>query len=184
MTRIQRLLNFFILINEGSGTVACLLSVIIFAGTTAVWFATAPFVSDQVESQIQRPILPAAEGLALGLTWLTATAIAFKKWHKSEEFEILDSPTSTASIDWRRERCEAQQRALNQACQGEEFEDWLEQRYEERQQAFEIWPEQATVATACQNCQHYHGETYNDTLLVCAMHPYGCKSEICPDWES
>ncbi|NEO26210.1 MAG: hypothetical protein F6K03_04770 [Kamptonema sp. SIO4C4] len=36
----------------------------------------------------------------------------------------------------------------------------------------------------CQGCQHYHGQVYNGTLLVCAMHPHGAESSYCPDWES
>jgi hypothetical protein len=203
MTKNERLLNFFILINGAPAFAVCFLFGIMFAGTTVIWFATAPFVSDRLEFQIQRPILPAAGGLALGLTWLTATTLAYGKWYKSEEFEILDSPSSpssTASTEHTRERDEAPQQALQSYQEEEEdfeawlerryeerqqaFEIWPERRYEERQQAFEIWPEQATVTTACQNCKHYHGQIYNNTLFVCAMHPYGCDSEICPDWES
>ncbi|MEM7771188.1 MAG: hypothetical protein AAF327_11845 [Cyanobacteria bacterium P01_A01_bin.37] len=37
---------------------------------------------------------------------------------------------------------------------------------------------------ACVGCQHYHGRVYNDTLLVCGMHPYGWDGNTCPDWES
>lgn len=37
--------------------------------------------------------------------------------------------------------------------------------------------------TACVGCRHYHGQTYNGTVLVCAMHPYGIVdgSDQCPD---
>ncbi len=37
----------------------------------------------------------------------------------------------------------------------------------------------------CMGCRHYHGQTYNGTMLVCAMHPYGIAdgSETCPDKE-
>lgn len=37
----------------------------------------------------------------------------------------------------------------------------------------------------CVGCRHYHGQTYNGNMLVCAMHPYGIVdgSETCPDKE-
>jgi hypothetical protein len=37
----------------------------------------------------------------------------------------------------------------------------------------------------CVGCRHYHGQAYNGTMLVCAMHPYGIVdgSESCPDKE-
>lgn len=37
---------------------------------------------------------------------------------------------------------------------------------------------------ACMGCRHYHGQAYGGTLFVCAMHPYGCEDQTCPDWES
>ncbi|NJN37811.1 MAG: hypothetical protein HC790_02310 [Acaryochloridaceae cyanobacterium CSU_3_4] len=37
---------------------------------------------------------------------------------------------------------------------------------------------------ACIGCHHYHGKTYGDSFLVCAMHPYGSSMSSCPDWES
>jgi hypothetical protein len=37
---------------------------------------------------------------------------------------------------------------------------------------------------ACVGCAHYHGETYGDHLLVCAMHPYGVEERTCADWQS
>jgi hypothetical protein len=36
----------------------------------------------------------------------------------------------------------------------------------------------------CVGCCHYHGETYGDQLLVCAMHPYGAEGKSCEDWQS
>lgn len=37
----------------------------------------------------------------------------------------------------------------------------------------------------CVGCRHYHGKTYGDTMLVCAMHPYGVDKDqdTCPDKE-
>jgi hypothetical protein len=37
---------------------------------------------------------------------------------------------------------------------------------------------------ACVGCQHYHGQVYGETMLVCGMHPYGWDGDECPDWES
>lgn len=45
-------------------------------------------------------------------------------------------------------------------------------------------PPSATQNPACIGCQHYHGQTYGNNLLVCGMHPYGWEGENCPDWES
>ncbi|MGD1871440.1 MAG: hypothetical protein ACFB02_00145 [Mastigocoleus sp.] len=37
---------------------------------------------------------------------------------------------------------------------------------------------------ACIACAHYHGQVYDENLLVCGMHPYGWSSDRnCPDWE-
>ncbi|MBR8839043.1 MAG: hypothetical protein DSM106950_34840 [Stigonema ocellatum SAG 48.90 = DSM 106950] len=36
----------------------------------------------------------------------------------------------------------------------------------------------------CVGCKHFHGVIYNDTQLICGMHPYGCEGDQCPDWES
>ena len=37
---------------------------------------------------------------------------------------------------------------------------------------------------ACMGCRHYHGQVYGGNLFVCAMHPYGCETDSCPDWET
>ncbi|MCU0570977.1 MAG: hypothetical protein MUF49_30970 [Oculatellaceae cyanobacterium Prado106] len=39
----------------------------------------------------------------------------------------------------------------------------------------------------CQGCHHYHGIAYGysretRTMLICALHPYGWRGEVCPDW--
>ena len=38
----------------------------------------------------------------------------------------------------------------------------------------------------CEGCRHYHGEVYNGTPFICAMHPYGIVdgSEFCADKEA
>ncbi len=41
----------------------------------------------------------------------------------------------------------------------------------------------ATLHPACIGCANYHGRLYNDTLLVCGMHPYGVDGDQCTDWE-
>ncbi len=40
-----------------------------------------------------------------------------------------------------------------------------------------------TTHRACVGCQNYNGSTYGGNLLVCGMHPYGCDSDVCADWE-
>ncbi|NJR62595.1 MAG: hypothetical protein HC769_29625 [Cyanobacteria bacterium CRU_2_1] len=37
----------------------------------------------------------------------------------------------------------------------------------------------------CVGCRHYHGQAYNGTMFVCAMHPYGVAQDVdhCPDKE-
>lgn len=41
----------------------------------------------------------------------------------------------------------------------------------------------AELHPACVGCRHYHGQVYNDNLLVCGMHPYGWDGGDCPDCE-
>jgi hypothetical protein len=36
---------------------------------------------------------------------------------------------------------------------------------------------------ACVGCMNYDGSAYGGNLLVCGMHPYGCESSVCADWE-
>jgi hypothetical protein len=36
---------------------------------------------------------------------------------------------------------------------------------------------------ACIGCINYNGSSYGGNLLVCGMHPYGCNSNTCADWE-
>jgi hypothetical protein len=36
---------------------------------------------------------------------------------------------------------------------------------------------------ACIGCRNYNGTNYAGNLLVCAMHPHGCDSDVCGDWE-
>lgn len=38
------------------------------------------------------------------------------------------------------------------------------------------------IPQACQGCCNYHGETYEENLLVCAMHPEGWEDDDCPDY--
>jgi hypothetical protein len=43
-------------------------------------------------------------------------------------------------------------------------------------------PDPATHS-ACVGCINYNGSMYGGNLLVCGMHPYGCNSDTCSDWE-
>ncbi len=36
----------------------------------------------------------------------------------------------------------------------------------------------------CAGCSYYHGESYGDQMLVCALHPSGPEQDECPDWDS
>ncbi|PSB12600.1 hypothetical protein C7B76_22035 [filamentous cyanobacterium CCP2] len=38
----------------------------------------------------------------------------------------------------------------------------------------------------CVGCRHYHGQSYNGVMFVCAMHPYGMMddADTCPDKEA
>ncbi|MBD2099923.1 hypothetical protein [Leptolyngbya sp. FACHB-261] len=38
--------------------------------------------------------------------------------------------------------------------------------------------------SACVGCRHYHGQVYGETMLVCAMYPYGPEAPSCKDWAS
>jgi hypothetical protein len=40
-----------------------------------------------------------------------------------------------------------------------------------------------TTHRACVGCLNYNGSTFGGNLLVCGMHPYGCDSDVCADWE-
>ncbi len=39
------------------------------------------------------------------------------------------------------------------------------------------------IHPACVGCVNYHGSAYGGNLLVCGMHPFGCDSDTCSDWE-
>ena len=39
------------------------------------------------------------------------------------------------------------------------------------------------IYPACVGCLNYNGSVYGGNLLVCGMHPYGCASDTCNDWE-
>lgn len=36
----------------------------------------------------------------------------------------------------------------------------------------------------CIGCRYYEGSDFGGNMLVCGIHPYGCQSEICPDYEA
>ena len=39
------------------------------------------------------------------------------------------------------------------------------------------------INPVCVGCLNYNGSVYGGNLLVCGMHPYGCNSDTCTDWE-
>ncbi|NJR64837.1 MAG: hypothetical protein HC772_05175 [Leptolyngbyaceae cyanobacterium CRU_2_3] len=44
-------------------------------------------------------------------------------------------------------------------------------------------PARSQRPKACQGCCIYHGQTYNGTRLICAIHPSGVEGDHCMDWE-
>ncbi|WP_414623882.1 hypothetical protein [Calothrix sp. CCY 0018] len=46
----------------------------------------------------------------------------------------------------------------------------------------EDYEDEDCVPVACEGCSNYHGQVYNGSLLVCAIHPHGSDSESCPDF--
>jgi hypothetical protein len=36
---------------------------------------------------------------------------------------------------------------------------------------------------ACVGCTNYSGTSFGGNFLVCGIHPYGCDSDTCTDWE-
>lgn len=52
---------------------------------------------------------------------------------------------------------------------------------DQTQQAAPAHKQQTVNLSKCQTCQHYHGQRYNQTLLVCAIHPYGSDLPDCRD---
>jgi len=50
-----------------------------------------------------------------------------------------------------------------------------------RQVIFLKLPDPKTIA--CDGCANYHGKTYGDSKLVCAIHPAGVDGASCGDWE-
>lgn len=38
------------------------------------------------------------------------------------------------------------------------------------------------IPSACLGCGNYDGEFYGENQLICAIHPYGCNSDSCPDF--
>jgi len=50
-----------------------------------------------------------------------------------------------------------------------------------RQVIFIRLPDPKTIA--CGGCTNYHGKTYGDSKLICAIHPTGVDGTSCGDWE-
>jgi hypothetical protein len=91
----------------------------------------------------------------------------------------------------------------------EALEDSLDQALDELDQVIEPWASTAASGLTgwleevlapvnqvvdpwiqdhprCMGCRNYHGQTYGDQTLICAIHPYGPEASLdqCPDWES
>lgn len=79
--------------------------------------------------------------------------------------------------------------------------DELDSRYQDFRRLFEdiimfpeLYPTASTLKKTpekhsnnlklCQNCQNYHGQTYRENKLICAIHPYGFKGDSCPDFST
>ncbi|BAZ45663.1 hypothetical protein NIES4102_26890 [Chondrocystis sp. NIES-4102] len=62
------------------------------------------------------------------------------------------------------------------------FEDW-DYLTDDDFTTIDFHPASTSNNPACINCAHYHGQSYNGNLLVCAMHPDGWEDAHCPDWE-
>lgn len=61
----------------------------------------------------------------------------------------------------------------------------FEQDFDEIDSSFVTYVDPSPIQQqACRGCRNYHGQVYGGNLLVCAMHPSGVESEVCPDWES
>ncbi|MFM7423750.1 MAG: hypothetical protein ACKO7W_01900 [Elainella sp.] len=71
---------------------------------------------------------------------------------------------------------DANKQQKSRLADAEAYLEFLRQMNQERQSE---QPPQA-----CQGCCHYHGQTYGGQRLICAMHPYGVETTVCPDWQS
>ena len=62
------------------------------------------------------------------------------------------------------------------------LEESIDQAVEPVTHTVEPWLNQHPV---CVGCRNYHGQVYNGTMLVCAMHPYGVPEDVetCADKE-
>jgi hypothetical protein len=81
---------------------------------------------------------------------------------------VLGYTATTSILDCKRRR-------KNRMADAEAYLEFLRQINQER------LLNTPTAPSICQGCQHYHGQVYGGTLLVCAMHPYGAEDDHCPD---
>ncbi len=60
---------------------------------------------------------------------------------------------------------------------------WIEQAVTPVNQVVDPWLQQRPH---CVGCRNYHGQSYGDQELVCAIHPFGpdLERESCPDYEA
>lgn len=101
-------------------------------------------------------------------------------------------------LDFSAEMTEQLDDAIARSAQqfDEQMEDWISPVFQSILQLEDVVAEVAQPFTQtvepmvnhhplCIGCRHYHGQVYGDTMLVCAMHPYGCAPDLeqCPDKE-
>ncbi|MEO1592949.1 MAG: hypothetical protein AAFU71_16880, partial [Cyanobacteria bacterium J06632_22] len=60
---------------------------------------------------------------------------------------------------------------------------WIEQVTTPVNQVVDPWLQNRT---RCIGCRNYHGQTYGDQDLICAIHPFGpdADRDACPDYEA
>ena len=60
---------------------------------------------------------------------------------------------------------------------------WIEQATTPVNQVVDPWLQSRT---RCIGCRNYHGQTYGDQALICAIHPFGPDQDRpdCPDYEA
>ncbi|MEM7579102.1 MAG: hypothetical protein AAF316_04485 [Cyanobacteria bacterium P01_A01_bin.80] len=55
-------------------------------------------------------------------------------------------------------------------------------KYDDDDEDYDEDEEDYVPPAACNGCSNYHGQVYNNNLLVCAIHPHGFDNVSCPDF--
>lgn len=93
--RVNRLVEWGILCHAIACTVCLLGGMVICAGSTILWFTTAPLLPDTIEYQIARPILPAGGISFTALLWGAAVGSRLSLWRQSQR-----EAKPISDIDW------------------------------------------------------------------------------------